>query len=165
MNKPERFRPPSVDTVLRSPGGELAIARHGRAATTEAVRRVLEQLRGGGQPLAPSPEEIGRTVLDWLEERGRPSQRPVINLTGTVLHTNLGRALLAEEAIEAVVTAMRAPTNLEYAIETGQRGERDAHLRELIREQKKTNEILIAEARRVRLRDGYKPDDDLSASR
>ena len=134
MNKPERFRPPSVDTVLRSPGGEVAIARHGRAATTEAVRRVLEQLRGGGQPLAPSPEEISRTVLDWLEERGRPSQHPVINLTGTVLHTNLGRALLAEEAIEAVVTAMRAPTNLEYAIETGQRGERDAHVRELIRE-------------------------------
>ncbi|CAM5215564.1 L-seryl-tRNA(Sec) selenium transferase [Bosea thiooxidans] len=134
MNKPERFRPPSVDTVLRSPGGEVAIARHGRAAATEAVRRVLEQLRGGGQPLASSPEEISRTVLDWLEERGRPSQRPVINLTGTVLHTNLGRALLAEEAIEAVVTAMRAPTNLEYAIETGQRGERDAHVRELIRE-------------------------------
>lgn len=134
MNKPERFRPPSVDTVLRSAGGELAIARHGRAATTGATRLVLEQLRAGGDPSAPSVEQVGSMALDWLEDRGRPSQRPVINLTGTVLHTNLGRALLAEEAIEAVVTAMRAPTNLEYEIEAGQRGERDAHVRDLIRE-------------------------------
>ncbi|MGO4402806.1 L-seryl-tRNA(Sec) selenium transferase [Bosea sp. RAF48] len=134
MNKPERFRPPSVDTVLRSAGGELAIARHGRAATTGATRLVLEQLREGGHPSAPSVEQVGSMALDWLEDRGRPSQRPVINLTGTVLHTNLGRALLAEEAIEAVVTAMRAPTNLEYEIEAGQRGERDGHVRDLIRE-------------------------------
>ncbi|MGO4173760.1 L-seryl-tRNA(Sec) selenium transferase [Bosea sp. TAF32] len=134
MNKPERFRPPSVDTVLHSAGGELAIARHGRAAATDAIRQVLEQLRAGGQPPAASLEQVSRMALDWLEERGRPSQRPVINLTGTVLHTNLGRALLAEEAIEAVVTAMRAPTNLEYEIEAGQRGERDAHVRDLIRE-------------------------------
>ncbi|CAH1651001.1 selenocysteine synthase [Hyphomicrobiales bacterium] len=134
MNKPERFRPPSVDTVLRSPGSELAIARHGRARTTDAIRQVLDKLRAGGQPSAASAEQVGRMALDWLEERGRPSQRPVINLTGTVLHTNLGRALLAEEAIEAVVTAMRAPTNLEYEVEAGQRGERDAHVRGLIRE-------------------------------
>lgn len=134
MNKPERFLPPSVDTVLRSAGGELAIARHGRAAATDAIRQVLEQLRAGGQPPAASLEQVSRMALDWLEERGRPSQRPVINLTGTVLHTNLGRALLAEEAIEAVVAAMRAPTNLEYEIEAGQRGERDAHVRGLIRE-------------------------------
>jgi L-seryl-tRNA(Ser) seleniumtransferase len=134
MNKPERFRPPSVDTVLRSAGGELAIARHGRVEATDAIRRVLECLRADGQPASASAEQVSRMALDWLAERGRPSQRPVINLTGTVLHTNLGRALLAEEAIEAVVTAMRAPTNLEYMIETGQRGERDAHVRGLIRE-------------------------------
>jgi len=134
MNKPERFRPPSVDTVLRSADGELAIARHGRAATTDAVRQVLERLRETGGPPALSAEQIARMALDRLEERERPSQRPVINLTGTVLHTNLGRALLAEEAIQAVVTAMRAPTNLEYEIEAGKRGERDAHVRDLIRE-------------------------------
>ena len=134
MNKPERFRPPSVDTVLRSAGGELAIANHGRMSATDAVRQVLDRLRAGGQPIGGSVEQIGRMALDFLEERGRPSQRPVINLTGTVLHTNLGRALLAEEAIEAVVAAMRAPTNLEYEIEAGQRGERDAHVRGLIQE-------------------------------
>lgn len=134
MNKPERFRPPSVDTVLRGANGELAIARHGRTAATDAIRQVIERLRTDGQPTAASVEQVGRMALDRLEERERPSQRPLINLTGTVLHTNLGRALLAEEAIEAVVAAMRAPTNLEYEIEAGQRGERDAHVRDLVRE-------------------------------
>ncbi|SFB66489.1 L-seryl-tRNA(Ser) seleniumtransferase [Bosea sp. CRIB-10] len=134
MNRPERFRPPSVDEVLRSPHCELAIARHGRQAATGAVRQVLERLRRDEGVAAVPVEAIAERALASLEERERPSQRPVINLTGTVLHTNLGRALLAEEAIEAVVAAMRAPTNLEYEIAAGQRGERDAHVRGLIRE-------------------------------
>ena len=112
----------------------MAIARHGRQATTGAVRQVLERLRRDEGVAAVPVEAIAERALASLEERERPSQRPVINLTGTVLHTNLGRALLAEEAIEAVVAAMRAPTNLEYEIAAGQRGERDAHVRELIRE-------------------------------
>ncbi|MGX1790472.1 L-seryl-tRNA(Sec) selenium transferase [Bosea sp. NPDC055332] len=134
MNRPERFRPPSVDEVLRSPHCELAIARHGRQAATGAVRQVLERLRRDEGVAAIPVEAIAERALASLEDRERPSQRPVINLTGTVLHTNLGRALLAEEAIEAVVAAMRAPTNLEYEIAAGQRGERDAHVRDLIRE-------------------------------
>lgn len=132
MNKPERFHPPSVDDVLRSGACALAIARHGRPETVQAVRQVLQRMRQGAEPSAASPERIAQAALAWLEERGKPSQRPVINLTGTVLHTNLGRALLADEAIAAVVAAMRAPTNLEYRIEAGQRGERDAHVRDLI---------------------------------
>ncbi|MDX3808968.1 L-seryl-tRNA(Sec) selenium transferase [Bosea thiooxidans] len=134
MNRPERFRPPSVDEILRSGEGALAIALHGRTEATQAVRQVLERMRQNAAHQSVSADAIARFALDLLEERGRPSQRPVINLTGTVLHTNLGRALLAEEAIQAVVTAMRAPTNLEYEVEAGQRGERDAHVRGLIRE-------------------------------
>ena len=134
MNRPEPFRPPSVDEVLRSPHCELAIARHGRQATTGAVRQVLERLRREEGVAAVPIVAIAERALASLEEQERPSQRPVINLTGTVLHTNLGRALLAEEAIEAVVAAMRAPSNLEYEIATGQRGERDAHVRGLVRE-------------------------------
>lgn len=134
MNRPERFRPPSVDEVLRSPHCEIAIARHGRQAATGAVRQVLERLRRDEGVAAVPVEAIAEQALASLDDRERPSQRPVINLTGTVLHTNLGRALLAEEAIEAVVAAMRAPTNLEYEIAAGQRGERDGHVRDLIRE-------------------------------
>ena len=74
MNRPERFHPPSVDEVLRSPHCELAIARHGRQAATGAVRQVLERLRRDQGVAAVPLESIAERALASLEERERPSR-------------------------------------------------------------------------------------------
>jgi len=128
---------PSVDALLRGEPGLTAVARHGREAATQAIRADLDSLRArvrAGEAPSADPESIGARVLAALDLAARPSQRRVFNLTGTVLHTNLGRAVLAEEAVEAVMQAMRHPTTLEYDLAGGDRGERDDHLRGLIRE-------------------------------
>jgi L-seryl-tRNA(Ser) seleniumtransferase len=117
---------PAVDTVLRSAEGAALIARHGRALVTESVRAELAERRGRGAPATVS--DIAQVTGEALAALTRPSQRRVFNLTGTVLHTNLGRAPLPEEAIAAATEAMRSPTNLEYDIDSGRRGERDDHV-------------------------------------
>ena len=127
-------RPPSVDRVLRSAPGAVAAARFGRQAATAAIRTAVAAertaLRAGGEP-APD-DAIAAQALALLARADMPSLRPVLNLTGTVLHTNLGRALLAESAIAAAEAAMRGPAALEYDVATGGRGERDDHVRGLL---------------------------------
>ncbi|HEV2898905.1 MAG TPA: L-seryl-tRNA(Sec) selenium transferase [Pseudaminobacter sp.] len=125
---------PSVDQVLREPPAATAIQRFGRHATTDAVRDALATARAAGLAGAAVPEasDVAAEALAQLEAGERSSLRPVFNLTGTVLHTNLGRALLAEEAIEAIRAAMREAVALEFDVEKGERGERDDHLRLLI---------------------------------
>ncbi|MBV9859994.1 MAG: L-seryl-tRNA(Sec) selenium transferase [Alphaproteobacteria bacterium] len=117
---------PSVDRVLREPGAQQLIDDCGRALVLEAVRAALSERRGSGQ--GAEPEAILETARRTVRDRLRPSQRRVFNLTGTVLHTNLGRAPLPEEAVAAVVAAMRDPSTLEYDVATGGRGERDDHV-------------------------------------
>ncbi|GLK80592.1 L-seryl-tRNA(Sec) selenium transferase [Methylopila turkensis] len=128
---------PSVDRVLAADAARLAAERFGRRAATLSVRARLDELRGpwrAGAPVDVSTDRIAAAALAALEAADVPSQRRVINLTGTVLHTNLGRALLAEEAVAAVVAAMRSPTALEFNVGDGRRGERDDHVRGLLRE-------------------------------
>jgi L-seryl-tRNA(Ser) seleniumtransferase len=123
---------PSVDQVLRSEGARVGIARFGRTASVGAVRAALAAARAA--KLLLSEDELAARALAELENKAQPSLLPVFNLTGTVLHTNLGRALIAESAVEAAVAAMRDAVALEFDVATGRRGERDDHLRALLRE-------------------------------
>src|SRR5690242_5784588 len=122
---------PGVDEVLRCESSAVAIARFGRPAVTAEVRRHLARLRRGAvrnEVAIPSAVDVGQQVLETLEAGAIASVRPVFNLTGVVLHTNLGRAVLAEEAVEAAARAMRSPAALEFDLDTGGRGERDDHI-------------------------------------
>ncbi|MGY4802667.1 L-seryl-tRNA(Sec) selenium transferase [Teichococcus aerofrigidensis] len=136
MAAPDALRAlPSVDHVLLLAGG--AIERFGRAEVTTAVREELARLRaagGAGLEREAAAAAVAAAALDRLAARERSGLRPLFNLTGTVLHTNLGRAQLAEAAIEAATAAMREAVALEFDLESGGRGERDDHLRGLLRE-------------------------------
>lgn len=124
------LRLPSVDEVLRTPTALDAIASFGRPAVVDAIRDAIATARGAGG--GAQAEAVAATALASLEAQSVPSLRPVFNLTGTVLHTNLGRALLAEAAVAAANEVMRAATTLEFDLESGKRGERDDHLRGLL---------------------------------
>jgi L-seryl-tRNA(Ser) seleniumtransferase len=121
---------PSVDRVLRGDDMQALLAQYGRPAVTDAVRHVLAALRAARH--VDEPASITARVAAHLDASARPTLRAVFNLTGTVLHTNLGRALLPEEAIEAMADAARASANLEYDLAAGKRGERDAHVEDLL---------------------------------
>jgi L-seryl-tRNA(Ser) seleniumtransferase len=121
---------PSVDEVLRTRLATLAAERFGRMAVVEAVRATLAAARVHRMPVGA--EHAAALALARLEARESRRLKPVYNLTGTVLHTNLGRALIAEAAIEAAAAAMRDAVALEFDLDTGRRGERDHHVRDLL---------------------------------
>jgi len=128
---------PSVDRLLRSGPLIALIEAHGRQPTTDAVRDVLAGMRaalanGEGQTVSASEADIAALVSARLVRAEAPSLKRVFNLTGTVLHTNLGRAPLADEAIAAMTDAARGASNLEFDLTTGRRGDRDSHVEDLI---------------------------------
>jgi len=127
-------RLPSVDSVLKVDAAVSAVERFGRPAVVMAVRHVLDAARmavGNGE--APvGAAGVAEAAVATLAVGHQPNVRTVFNLTGTVLHTNLGRAIFAEAAIEAAVRAMRQAVALEFDLETGKRGERDALVRGLL---------------------------------
>jgi L-seryl-tRNA(Ser) seleniumtransferase len=133
----EQIRLPSVDQVLRTEVCGVATARFGHGTTANAIRRTLARLREaarGGMATMLDAAAVAVEASRLLEHEDAPSLRRVFNLTGTVLHTNLGRAVLPESAIVAAADAMRSAVALEFDIGGGARGERDDHVRGLIRE-------------------------------
>ena len=126
---------PSVDRLLRDEAVTHLMARHGHAFVAGEARRLLETWRRravegtlAAHELRHLPAELERRC----EQRLAPRMRRVINLTGTVLHTNLGRALLADEALQQVLACMGSPNNLEFDLARGERGDRDSLVESLL---------------------------------
>lgn len=136
---------PSVDEVLRAPEVKNALGDYSRELVVEAVRDALERRRrvilaghsgSAGQGKIEREKiitELGAEVLGILELQARSNLRRVINATGVVLHTNLGRAVLCSSAIEAVHMAASGYSNLELNLETGKRGSRYDPVEDLLK--------------------------------
>src|SRR5262244_2606583 len=116
---------PALDRLLKVPAIEDLVARYGRVSVTETARALLGEVRGElGRRGSPSPLSFDeqRFVQECgarLARDAQPSLKPLFNLTGTVLHTNLGRALMADVAIAAATDAMRNAVALEFDVASG----------------------------------------------
>jgi L-seryl-tRNA(Ser) seleniumtransferase len=118
---------PSVDRLLREPGVDALLHAAPRGAVVAAIRETLAAARSRR---AGPPEDWVAEIRERLAEHARPRLRPVLNATGVVLHTNLGRAPLAAAAVEAMASVASGYSNLELDLDTGTRGSRTDHCRE-----------------------------------
>lgn len=134
---PAQFRLlPAVDELLQSSTGLQLSATYTRPLTLYALRDSLDEARAtirAGQP-CPSLETLLNTARARLERAQRPHLQPVINATGVIINTNLGRAPLSQDALEAVRAVAGGYSNLEYTLEAGERGSRHEHVQVLLRE-------------------------------
>jgi L-seryl-tRNA(Ser) seleniumtransferase len=121
---------PSVDQALQRDEIRRLVPAHGRKAVVLALRATLSELRRSATAagLDPALEGLGPRVAARLEQAARPSLRRVLNATGVVVHTNLGRAPLSAGAAARVAEVAASYSNLEYDLERGARGDREAHV-------------------------------------
>src|SRR4051794_20510937 len=134
----ERRELPSVDRLLRSPE-VAALPREGAvAAARETLARAREEIAAGHDP-----GDLVRRVVEAATQQCEPRLRHVVNATGVVLHTNLGRAPLAEEALKHVRRTTRAYSNLEYDLTDGRRGSRHDHLAPVLRQLTGAEDALV----------------------
>ena len=131
----EQFRLlPSVDELLHSASGQQLVQRFSRTMTLEAVRASISharaQIRQGAS--CPSSDEILTVAEHILDVSQRPNLQSVINGTGVIINTNLGRSPLSQEALQAVQRVAGGYTNLEYELEAGERGSRHSHVSRLL---------------------------------
>ncbi len=127
-------RPPSLDKLLEGAALRSLTQQHGRAPVLAAARSALQGWRAAQPQPAFDLLAFEAACQQTLDQQARSALRPVFNLTGTVLHTNLGRAVMAPEAMAAVLAVMRGACNLEYDLATGARGDRDDHIDGLLKE-------------------------------
>jgi L-seryl-tRNA(Ser) seleniumtransferase len=128
-------RVPKVDRLLEAADRAGLVRRLGHGPVVDRIRADLERIRQdvlAGGP-CPAPEEIERDLVARLEDAARGSLRPVVNATGVVVHTNLGRAPLSDDAMDAMRRAAAGYTNLEYDLERGERGDRHGHAEAALR--------------------------------
>jgi L-seryl-tRNA(Ser) seleniumtransferase len=128
MTDPRRALPPIHELVDAAECAWL-IQQYGRGSVTDAVREVLAQVRAGAATAGSTAEYVGRAHAQLATERA-PSLRRVVNATGVILHTNMGRAPLATEAVLAMSQIASGYSNLEFDLATGTRGSRLLHARE-----------------------------------
>ena len=126
---------PAIDKLLRTPQAEELIRVYGRESLRDALRESLDAARDQIRAGTPAPD--ASSLLAAAETRLRsqfaPTLRPVINATGVILHTNLGRAPLSAQAQAAIVAAAAHYSTLEYQLEPGKRGKRDQHAESLLK--------------------------------
>ena len=136
LNKmPDLRSLPSVDLLLQDPLVLTWIKTYGRPLTVEAIRFTLDQVRQQYplDPQIPSNREIVASAQQLLDEWTSSSLRPVLNASGVILHTNLGRAPLSRDAIQAMQEAAIGYSNLEFDFKTGRRGSRLVHAEDLLK--------------------------------
>src|ERR1700730_17427558 len=127
---------PSIDELLQSAVGQQLITQYSRTMVLRALRATIAQaridIRNGYT--CPSPEQLLAVAEQTLGREQLPHLRPVINATGVIINTNLGRAPLSQQALQAVQQVAGGYSNLEYVLEAGERGSRHTHVTELLRE-------------------------------
>lgn len=137
MNKQSLLRQlPSVNELLQHPQAAELVADFGHELTVEAVRTAVDDARQAilqnGQTISINSEALLTAASSWLHELITPTLYPVINATGVIVHTNLGRAPLSAEARHAIDQAAAGYTNLEYDVPSGKRGSRTVHAEQLL---------------------------------
>jgi len=138
---------PKIDLLMKhSEFGKMAEI-YGKESLKEALREVVNEIREkikNGEPVViPEVEEIIKETEMRIRERTTPTLRKVINATGIIIHTNLGRSILSKKAIQSVIMASSGYTNLEYDLKEGKRGERYVHCSEILRNLTEAEDALI----------------------
>jgi len=126
---------PSVESLSNNPLFTDLFSNYSRDWIISTIRHTLEKWRKdilSGIHIDASPQHIFNEVNKTVSTAINPSLKKVINATGTVIHTNIGRSLLPEKSIKHMILCASSPVNLEYNIHTGKRGERDCHIEDLI---------------------------------